>query len=149
MIEHYIAHNEKIPLQTDQTADDGASQARPGPRATRNKPTRLSIIGLATRLGPGGQALREASAAFCLHRFTAAHNKHLQASFLPDYSNQSPQPYPSTQPPPALTLHIPRTLNMSVVSLLGVEVKNNPAPFDASYEFEITFECLEQLQKGK
>jgi len=39
-------------------------------------------------------------------------------------------------------------LKMSVVSLLGVEVKNNPAPFDAPYEFEITFECLEQLQKG-
>jgi len=38
---------------------------------------------------------------------------------------------------------------MSVVSLLGVEVKNNPAQFDAPYEFEITFECLEQLQKGK
>lgn len=38
---------------------------------------------------------------------------------------------------------------MSVVSLLGVEVKNNPAAFDAPYEFEITFECLEQLQKGK
>ena len=37
---------------------------------------------------------------------------------------------------------------MSVVSLLGVEVKNNPATFDAPYEFEITFECLEQLQKG-
>jgi histone chaperone ASF1 len=37
---------------------------------------------------------------------------------------------------------------MSVVSLLGVEVKNNPAAFDAKYEFEITFECLEQLQKG-
>ncbi|ORY15813.1 ASF1 like histone chaperone-domain-containing protein [Clohesyomyces aquaticus] len=36
---------------------------------------------------------------------------------------------------------------MSVVSLLGVEVKNNPAAFDAPYEFEITFECLEQLQK--
>ncbi|KAL5121031.1 Histone chaperone asf1 [Pleosporales sp. CAS-2024a] len=36
---------------------------------------------------------------------------------------------------------------MSVVSLLGVEVKNNPAPFNAPYEFEITFECLEQLQK--
>ncbi|OAK95230.1 histone deposition protein Asf1 [Phaeosphaeriaceae sp. SRC1lsM3a] len=35
---------------------------------------------------------------------------------------------------------------MSVVSLLGVEVKNNPAPFGAPYEFEITFECLEQLQ---
>jgi histone chaperone ASF1 len=38
---------------------------------------------------------------------------------------------------------------MSVVSLLGVKVLNNPAPFTAPYEFEITFECLEQLQKGK
>lgn len=38
---------------------------------------------------------------------------------------------------------------MSVVSLLGVEVKNNPARFDEAYEFEITFECLEQLQKGE
>lgn len=37
---------------------------------------------------------------------------------------------------------------MSVVSLLGVKVLNNPAPFLAPYEFEITFECLEQLQKG-
>ncbi|KAI9771461.1 MAG: Histone chaperone asf1 [Geoglossum simile] len=36
---------------------------------------------------------------------------------------------------------------MSVVSLLGVSVLNNPAPFNAPYEFEITFECLEQLQK--
>ncbi|EEP82626.1 histone chaperone cia1 [Uncinocarpus reesii 1704] len=36
---------------------------------------------------------------------------------------------------------------MSVVSLLGVRVLNNPAPFTAPYEFEITFECLEQLQK--
>jgi hypothetical protein len=38
---------------------------------------------------------------------------------------------------------------MSVVSLLGVKVLNNPAPFLAPYEFEITFECLEQLQKGE
>jgi histone chaperone ASF1 len=38
---------------------------------------------------------------------------------------------------------------MSVVSLLGVEVLNNPAKFVDSYEFEITFECLEPLQKGK
>lgn len=37
---------------------------------------------------------------------------------------------------------------MSVVSLLGVNVLNNPAKFGDSYEFEITFECLEQLQKG-
>lgn len=38
---------------------------------------------------------------------------------------------------------------MSVVSLLNVDVKNNPAPFGAKYEFEITFECLEPLQKGE
>lgn len=37
---------------------------------------------------------------------------------------------------------------MSVVSLLGVKVLNNPAKFNESYHFEITFECLEQLQKG-
>lgn len=37
---------------------------------------------------------------------------------------------------------------MSVVSLLNVNIKNNPAPFAAPYEFEITFECLEPLQKG-
>ncbi|KAI9798587.1 MAG: Histone chaperone asf1 [Piccolia ochrophora] len=36
---------------------------------------------------------------------------------------------------------------MSVVSLLGVKVLNNPAAFTAPYEFDITFECLEQLQK--
>ena len=38
---------------------------------------------------------------------------------------------------------------MSVVSLLGVKVLDNPAKFADSYHFEITFECLEQLQKGK
>jgi histone chaperone ASF1 len=38
---------------------------------------------------------------------------------------------------------------MSVVSLLGVKIVNNPATFLAPYQFEITFECLEQLQKGK
>ena len=37
---------------------------------------------------------------------------------------------------------------MSVVSLLGVAVNNNPAKFTDKYEFEITFECLEQLEKG-
>ncbi|QKX56745.1 uncharacterized protein TRUGW13939_03851 [Talaromyces rugulosus] len=36
---------------------------------------------------------------------------------------------------------------MSVVSLLGVKVLNNPAAFSDPYKFEITFECLEQLQK--
>lgn len=38
---------------------------------------------------------------------------------------------------------------MSVVSLLGVQLMNNPAKFTDKYEFEITFECLEQLEKGK
>ena len=37
---------------------------------------------------------------------------------------------------------------MSVVSLLGVKILNNPAKFTDHYHFEITFECLEQLQKG-
>ena len=36
---------------------------------------------------------------------------------------------------------------MSVVSLLGVKVLNNPAPFTEAYHFEITFECLEQLKE--
>ncbi|EAU35076.1 anti-silencing protein 1 [Aspergillus terreus NIH2624] len=36
---------------------------------------------------------------------------------------------------------------MSVVSLLGVKIVNNPASFLDPYQFEITFECLEQLQK--
>lgn len=36
---------------------------------------------------------------------------------------------------------------MSVVSLLGVNVLQNPARFGDPYEFEITFECLETLQK--
>ncbi|EFX00796.1 histone chaperone [Grosmannia clavigera kw1407] len=36
---------------------------------------------------------------------------------------------------------------MSIVSLLEVKVLNNPARFTDKYEFEITFECLEQLEK--
>lgn len=35
---------------------------------------------------------------------------------------------------------------MSIVSLLGIEVLSNPARFTDSYEFEITFECLEPLK---
>ena len=38
---------------------------------------------------------------------------------------------------------------MSVVSLLGVNILNNPAKFTDNYELEITFECLEQLEKGR
>jgi histone chaperone ASF1 len=36
---------------------------------------------------------------------------------------------------------------MSVVTLLDVKVLNNPAPFNAPYQFEITFESLENLNK--
>ncbi|KKA28968.1 hypothetical protein TD95_000895 [Thielaviopsis punctulata] len=36
---------------------------------------------------------------------------------------------------------------MSVVTLLGVQVLNNPAKFTDKYVFEITFECLEELHK--
>ncbi|THV85471.1 histone deposition protein Asf1 [Aureobasidium pullulans] len=36
---------------------------------------------------------------------------------------------------------------MAAVSLLNVAVRNNPAPFTSPYEFEITFECLEKLDK--
>ncbi|SCU87753.1 LADA_0E05952g1_1 [Lachancea dasiensis] len=36
---------------------------------------------------------------------------------------------------------------MSIVSLLGINVLNNPAKFTDPYEFEITFECLEPLKK--
>ncbi|RMX72776.1 hypothetical protein D0869_14272 [Hortaea werneckii] len=41
----------------------------------------------------------------------------------------------------------PKQQTMATVSLLNVTVRNNPAPFNAPYEFEITFECLEPLQK--
>jgi len=36
---------------------------------------------------------------------------------------------------------------MSVITLLDVKVLNNPASFGDPYQFEITFECLENLQK--
>lgn len=37
-----------------------------------------------------------------------------------------------------------------MISMLGVTVPNNPAPFKSDYEFEITFECLQEegLEKG-
>ncbi|KAF3906184.1 hypothetical protein ABW20_dc0101015 [Dactylellina cionopaga] len=36
---------------------------------------------------------------------------------------------------------------MSVVSLLNVNILDNPAPFGKPFRFEVTFECLEQLTK--
>jgi hypothetical protein len=38
---------------------------------------------------------------------------------------------------------------MSLVSLLNVQVLNNPAKFTEPYKFEISFECLEELKNGK
>lgn len=38
---------------------------------------------------------------------------------------------------------------MSAVTLLNVQVLNNPAKFTDKYEFEITFECHEELSKGQ
>lgn len=48
----------------------------------------------------------------------------------------------------AVPYHSLHQATMSVVTLLGVKVVNNPAKFTDKYEFEITFECLEALEKG-
>jgi histone chaperone ASF1 len=50
---------------------------------------------------------------------------------------------------PIAFFFLPSTLPsiiMSVISLLDVKILNNPAAFNASYQFEITFESLENLQ---
>lgn len=38
---------------------------------------------------------------------------------------------------------------MAKVHILNVTVHNNPAPFFTPFQFEINFECLEELQDGK
>jgi hypothetical protein len=38
---------------------------------------------------------------------------------------------------------------MAKVHILNVTVHNNPAPFFTPFQFEIHFECLEELQEGK
>jgi hypothetical protein len=37
---------------------------------------------------------------------------------------------------------------MAKVHLINVGVQNNPAPFLTQLQFEIHFECLEELQDG-
>lgn len=37
---------------------------------------------------------------------------------------------------------------MAKVHILNVTVHNNPAPFFTPFQFEIHFECLEELQDG-
>lgn len=44
-------------------------------------------------------------------------------------------------------IFISHASHMSIVSLLGINVLNNPAKFTDHYEFEITFECLEPLKE--
>ncbi len=38
---------------------------------------------------------------------------------------------------------------MSVVNLTNIGVLDNPASFTETLKFEITFECLSQLESGK
>ena len=38
---------------------------------------------------------------------------------------------------------------MAKVNILNVVVKNNPAKFHDDFQFEITFECIEDLNEGK
>ena len=37
---------------------------------------------------------------------------------------------------------------MAKVNISNVVVKNNPAAFHDSFQFEITFECIEDLNEG-
>lgn len=62
------------------------------------------------------------------------------------FSSCTPLPHFSL-PSNIAKLQITTNAIMSVVSLLNVKIRNNPAPFTAPYQFEITFECLENLRE--
>ena len=47
------------------------------------------------------------------------------------------------------SLFLDNFYKMAKVHLLNVTVHNNPAPFFTPFQFEIHFECLEELQDGK
>lgn len=38
---------------------------------------------------------------------------------------------------------------MAKVQVCNVNVLNNPSPFNSPFQFELTFECIEELQEGK
>lgn len=40
-------------------------------------------------------------------------------------------------------------LTMAKVHVSNVVVLNNPCPFYTPFQFEITFECIEELKEGK
>ena len=108
-----------------------------------------------SRQGKGFDPLIVAAAISLTHVLTASITNTFSCCLfcgLPTTNASRPRNLSPSQTHP-LTHHsiypAKHILNMSVVSLLGVEVKNNPARFDEPYEFEITFECLEQLQKGE
>ena len=66
---------------------------------------------------------------------------------LPRFAPKIPSRFPRYHQTTAKHPHH-HPAKMSVVTLLGVEVLNNPAKFGDKYQFEITFECLEPLEKG-
>ena len=37
---------------------------------------------------------------------------------------------------------------MAKVQVCNVNVLNNPSPFNSPFQFELTFECIEELQEG-
>jgi ASF1 like histone chaperone len=99
--------------------------------------------------------------------FQRAHRRqNAKPQFASPFTSSRPPPFrvfKQQHPPNVISVHTFTTtpfyiypnlrlssipLKMSVVSLLGVNVLNNPAKFGDSYQFEITFECLESLQKG-
>ena len=38
---------------------------------------------------------------------------------------------------------------MSLINIVNVEVLNNPSGFFDLFQFQVTFECLQELQDGK
>ena len=38
---------------------------------------------------------------------------------------------------------------MSLINIVNVEVLSNPSRFYDLFQFEVTFECLQELQDGK
>lgn len=48
-----------------------------------------------------------------------------------------------------LTSAKPQKVIMAKVQLCNITVMDNPSPFLNPFQFEITFECIEELKEGK
>jgi uncharacterized protein YbbC (DUF1343 family) len=46
------------------------------------------------------------------------------------------------------TIGAPFSSSMSVVSILNIQVLDNPTKFSNPFQFEITFECISHLKNG-